>query len=123
MKKIIIAGGRDFTNYDAVCKALDSLLPRFDDEVVIISGGAKGGDVLGERYAREHGLAVIVYSAVWDKYGPKSGPSRNEQMGAITDHLVAFWDGQSKGTEFLINFMKQLGRPVHIFDYAGNPKT
>ena len=122
MQKIIIAGGRDFNDYEAVCKALDSLLAEFDDEILIISGGAKGGDVLGERYAREHGLAVIVYSAVWEKYGPKHTESRNEQMAAITDRLVAFWDGQSKGTGFLIQFMQQLGKPVHVFDYDGNPR-
>lgn len=122
MQKIIIAGGRDFDDYEAVCKALDSLLSGIDDEVLIISGGAKGGDFLGERYAREHGLAVIVYSAVWEKYGPKQTQSRNEQMAAITDRLVAFWDGQSKGTDFLIQFMRQLGKPVDVFDYGGNPR-
>ena len=48
--KLIIAGGRNFENYDLLCEAVDKLTSTFS-EVEIVSGGAKGADLLGEHYA------------------------------------------------------------------------
>lgn len=50
---IIIAGGRTFNDYDFLRDTLDEILLEADLEVV--SGGAKGVDSLGERYAGRKG--------------------------------------------------------------------
>jgi hypothetical protein len=53
------------------------------EKVVIISGGAKGADSLGERYAQERGLEVKVFRADWDKYGKRAGILRNTKMSIL----------------------------------------
>ena len=59
MFKLIIAGGRDFNNYDGMSKCLDRLLKNINDNIEIVCGMARGADRLGERYAKEHGYKVI----------------------------------------------------------------
>lgn len=80
MFKLIIAGGRDFNNYDGMSKCLDRLLKNINDNIEIVCGMARGADRLGERYAKEHGYKVIYMPADWDLYGKSAGFKRNVQM-------------------------------------------
>ena len=52
MKTVIIAGSRNFNNYELLRSELDKL---FNEPFIIVSGGAKGADTLGELYAKEKG--------------------------------------------------------------------
>lgn len=117
--KLIVAGGRDFNNYAHVCKALTRLAEEnyFDKAVSIVSGMARGADALGHRFAIEKNVVVYEFPADWDKYGKRAGFMRNEDMGRFSDGLVAFWDGQSRGTKHMIDFMKSLNKPVHTIPY------
>lgn len=101
MVKVIVAGGRDFNDYNRLRKVLDSLFSI--DYIQIVSGGARGADRLGERYAIERYIGVKRFPADWDKYGYSAGPRRNKQMADYGDYLVAFWDGKSKGTRNMID--------------------
>lgn len=107
--RVIVAGSRNFHDYDKLCGHLDPmikcLLAAF--EVVIVSGGCGGTDALGERYANENGLAIEVYNANWDKYGKSAGPRRNAEMANVADGLLAFWDGESRGTKNMIDNIKR----------------
>ena len=85
-----------------------------ENNIIIISGGARGADALGERYARENGFKVERYPADWDTYGKSAGPRRNKQMAEVCDCAICFWDGQSRGTASMIEFAKQLGKPVRV---------
>lgn len=100
--KIIIAGGRDFKDYNQLCRICDDILPQFQD-VSIVSGTARGTDRLGERYAKEHGIKVERFPADWDKHGKKAGYLRNKQMAEYSDGLIAFHDHKSKGTKNMIS--------------------
>ena len=60
MFKLIIAGGRDFNNYDGMSKCLDRLLKNINDNIEIVCGMARGADRLGERYAKEHGYRLAL---------------------------------------------------------------
>lgn len=99
--KVIIAGGRDFQDYDMLKKSCDYLL-RDKTDIEIVSGGARGADKLGERYAQEKKIPFVVFEADWDKYGKSAGIKRNESMAAYADALIAFWDGKSRGTQHMI---------------------
>ena len=113
--KVIVAGGRDFNNYELLKEKLDFY---FKDIIpVIICGEAKGADSLGRRYAEEKGLDILSYPAEWDKYGKSAGYKRNEQMAAEAEALVAFWNGKSKGTKHMIDTMIRLNKPVRIVYY------
>ena len=102
--RIIIAGGRDFDDYSLLqskcLPIIERLMP--NHEVIIMSGHAKGADVLGERFAKEHGLKLEVYPADWKAHYRSAGFRHNEQMGDIANGLIAFWDGESHGTKHMI---------------------
>lgn len=89
-------------------------------QIIIISGHARGADSLGELFARENHLQLEVYPADWSTHGKGAGHIRNAEMAQVSDCLVAFWDGESKGTKNMINNMKRLGKPVLIYNYITN---
>ena len=106
--------------YSIVCNTLDGLieeLKRKDLEVQIASGGARGADSLGERYAIEHNLDLKIFPANWDKFGNAAGPIRNAEMAEYADYLVAFWDGKSRGTANMIQAMKNKGKHGKVISY------
>lgn len=117
--KVIVAGGRDYADYEVMSRTLDAVFAAWPEEIIIVSGRAKGADTLGERYAAEHGLATSLHPADWKRHGRKAGYRRNEEMGKLADRLVAFWDGQSKGTKHMIDHMRSLGKDALVFGYDG----
>ena len=118
--KVVIAGGRDFTNTDIAFTCIKPLVKAGD---VIISGHAFGADHIGELYALKNKLQCELYPPDWKKYGKAAGPIRNEQMAKVADKLIAFWDGKSRGTRSMINLAKKHGCEITVFDYCGNEVT
>ena len=103
MLKVVIAGYRNFDNYDVLKEYVDACLTEFEQqEFTIISGHCKGVDLMGERYAKEKGYSLETYPADWKKYGRAAGPIRNKQMAEMCDYVICFWDGKSKGTWSMI---------------------
>jgi hypothetical protein len=113
MYKVIIAGCRDFTDYPLLCSFADQTLAGAED-IEIVSGGARGTDALGERYARERRYGLKVFPAEWKKWGAAAGPIRNGQMAGYADALIAFWDGQSAGTRDMIRKAEENGLCVQV---------
>jgi hypothetical protein len=110
--RVIIAGSRDFRNYDLLKQKCDEILFG-KDEVEIVSGTARGADKMGEFYASERKYPVKLFPADWNQYGKSAGYIRNKQMAEYANILICFWDGQSKGTQHMINLAKDLGLEVH----------
>ena len=80
----------------------------------IVSGGAKGADTFAMDFARQHGLKLIVFFPDYEKYGRQAPLMRNKLIVEECDCLLAFWDGQSKGTKFTLDYAKEKGKPVKI---------
>lgn len=114
--KVIIAGGRDFNDYNTLRDYCDAILANQTD-VEIVSGNATGADALGERYAKERGYKVSLYPAKWEQHGKKAGILRNTVMASFSDALIAFWDGRSKGTAHMIDIAKEKNLKVRIKRY------
>lgn len=109
--KTIIAGSRGITNFNIVAKAIqDSQFPISE----VVSGGAKGVDQLGERWAAQNKIPTRVFPAQWDKLGKSAGYRRNEDMAKYANALIAIWDGQSKGTKHMIDIAKSKGLQVYV---------
>lgn len=117
MNKVIIAGGRDFKDYELLKGKLNIYLSNLEN-ITIVSGGANGADLLGEQYAKEKGLELVIFPADWNTYGKAAGPVRNRQMAEYSDYLIAFWDGKSKGTYNMINTAEELGLKIKIVKYG-----
>ena len=112
--RVVIAGGRKFDNYELLREICDGVIPVTPE---IVSGGARGTDKLGERYAKEKGFDLKLFPAEWDKHGKGAGHIRNRQMAEYGDMLIAFWDGESKGTKNMIETSMKLGLKVLIHKY------
>lgn len=118
MFRVIIAGGRDFNDYQLLSSTMDNLLQNITEEIVVVCGQARGADTLGEQYAKERGYRVDYYPADWKRYGKRAGYLRNEQMAQNADALVAFWDGKSRGTKLMIGLAKKYELKVRIQRYG-----
>ncbi len=103
--KTIIAGGRDYTerpgDYDFFSKL---------GITKVISGGCKGADEIGERWARMNGIEVETHRAEWKTKGRAAGPIRNESMAKIADAVVLLPGG--KGTENMHAVAKRHGLKI-----------
>jgi len=118
--KTAVIGTRTFENYQELCETLDNLSNKPTE---IISGGATGADALAERYAKDKNLPLTIHLANWKEYGKAAGPIRNQIIIENCDQLVAFWDGQSKGTSHTIKTAKAKGKPTKVVSYAQNQQT
>lgn len=135
--RIIIAGGRDFDDYQmmkteslkeitSIVKAATGQSKVKKETITIVSGSANGADKLGEKFSSEFGLQLKCFPANWDRYGRRAGYMRNVEMAEYAvdkeNHeaygaLIAFWDGQSKGTKHMIDTAKKSGIDVHVIRY------
>lgn len=109
--RVIIAGGRDIHDYQLVLDAIDEC--QFPIATVV-SGGAKGVDALGEKYAVEHNVKLNIYEADWETHGRAAGPIRNRKMAENADALIAIWDGKSRGTKNMIETAEKKGLLVYV---------
>ena len=119
--RVIIAGGRDFDDYEYMSTKLNELFKdqnMFNNKAIkVISGMAKGADTLAIRYADENKLTKILFPANWKVYPRIAGFLRNNDMLSIATHLIAFWDGKSSGTKHMIEIAQMKGIPVWVFEY------
>ena len=123
--RIIIAGKRDFYDFNRLSRFCDNIIKPLENsfsKITIISGNALGTDRMGEEYAKQRNYNLIIFPAKWFEFGKKAGPIRNSQMAdyAISDNaealLIAFWNGESKGTADMINKAKNKNMKIFI-DY------
>jgi len=115
--KVIIAGSRGIVDYSFVVAAIEAGIQHLGiTPTEIVSGGARGVDQLGERFAREKGIIIKKFIPYWNTLGKKAGMLRNKDMGDYADCLIALWDGESRGTKQMIEYMKSLNKPVCVLE-------
>lgn len=118
--RLIIAGSRDFNDYDLLEKEADdyllSVLEKLDDKIYdqylltaltgesfhflikIVSGGARGAYRLGEQYAEKRNLAIKRFIPDWNGNGRGAGYIRNEEMAKYASDAIVFILQNSKGS-------------------------
>lgn len=110
--KVIIAGSRtvDWTEFIEMWSMIPHEIVNSITEVV--SGAAKGPDKYGEIVANHNKLKVREFPAQWALYKKRSGIVRNMQMGDYADAALIFWDGSSRGSKHMQEYMEKLNKPV-----------
>lgn len=106
--KVAVIGSRGLN-----VPSLGDYLPEGTDEIV--SGGAKGIDTSAKQYALAHGLKLTEFLPEYDKYGRSAPLKRNITIIEHADLVLAFWDGQSRGTAFVIKKCHEMNIPVKVF--------
>ena len=105
--KLIIAGGREFADYELLKKECLAFIGDSKVECVI-SGMARGADRLGLTFACWMEYEIDKNYPNYEKYPKKIAPLiRNTEMAKKGTHLIAFWDGKSTGTFDMITKSKR----------------
>lgn len=117
--RVIIAGGRDFEDYEYLKDRADAMLinKAKQHKIEIVSGMAKGADTLAVKYAKEKGYDLIATPADWDNLGKKAGYVRNQEMADKSHALIAFHDTVSRGTRNMIDIMIKAKKPYRVYTY------
>lgn len=110
--KIAIVGSRDFPDLQMV----EERVRNFGRSFEFVSGGARGVDKTAEKAAKKIGAKITVFPADWKTHGKRAGFLRNQQIVDYCDELVAFWDGESKGTMHSVSLTKAQGKPGAIYN-------
>ena len=118
--RLIIAGGREFGDYELLEDSMKQFELVAASKLTIICGGARGADSMGEKYAKEHNLGIEYFIPEWYVNGvfvKSAGYKRNVLMGRSGTHLLAFWDGRSKGTGHMIDIAHREKLNVEVIEY------
>ena len=105
--KLAIIGSRSLT-----INNLEDYIP--ENTVEIISGGAKGIDCCAKIFALKHSLKYTEFLPKYNKFGKSAPIKRNLEIINYADMVIAFWDGRSRGTSFVIKSCKKLGKPIKV---------
>lgn len=92
---------------------LDEYLP--NEVTEIVSGGARGIDTCAADYANSHKIKLTEFLPNYHQYGRKAPLVRNLQIIAYADCVLAFWDGQSRGTKFVIDQCKKEHKKITVY--------
>lgn len=109
MTKYAVVGSRDFNDYSLLERELDNL-----NITQIISGGARGTDTLASRYAHEKRIPLVEFKPDYQKHGRGAPLVRNRTIVDKSEAVIAFWDKQSRGTAYTIDYAKKNNKPVKI---------
>ena len=114
--KVIVAGSRTITDKRITWDAIDHARSELDWDIdEIVSGLAKGPDTHGKEYGHLNNILVAEFPADWNRYGRSAGYRRNREMAVYADALVAVHDGQSKGTQHMIDLARNHGLTVLVW--------
>ena len=106
--KTAIIGSRNITNVDLL-----RFIPVGTTEIV--SGGARGVDTVAKRYAVDHGLKLTEFLPDYEHFGRGAPLKRNITIIENADIVLAFWDGKSRGTKFVIDNCHSRNIPIKIY--------
>lgn len=111
--RVAVIGSRNL-----VVENLQDYLPSETTE--IISGGAIGIDTCAKKYALSHGIRLKEFLPEYDKFGRSAPLKRNITIIEYSDLVIAFWNGKSRGTRFVIENCKKRGIPIRVFNPEQN---
>ena len=107
--KTIIAGSRTITDYALV----EEVIKESGFEITkVISGMAKGVDILGEKWAHNNNIGIHLCPANWNENGKMAGYIRNIEMSKIADALIVIIENNSRGSSHMLAIAKKAGLKI-----------
>ena len=136
MTKVIIAGSRGIEDYNLLCEIVEKAIKILKIKPTeIVSGAAKGVDMLGEKWARDNGVNLVQFYAKWNDtkncefmpkfnaqgkaYNPRAGFDRNQEMAEYADALIAINIGDTPGTNDMVKRAKK--ENLLVYKYSPEP--
>lgn len=112
--KIAVIGSRNLS-----VTHLESYLP--EGIIEIVSGGAKGIDACARQYAILNKIRLTEFLPEYHKYGKGAPLKRNLQIIDYADQVIAFWDGKSRGTKYVIDTCKRKNKRITVYEKKDIP--
>lgn len=106
--KVAIIGSRNLRN-----DMLECFVP--PDVTEIVSGGALGIDTCAKEFALKNDYPYKEFLPDYKKYGRAAPIRRNDLIIDYSDLVLAFWDGKSAGTKYVIDRCKEIGKPIKAY--------
>lgn len=106
--KLAIVGSRNLRIFN-----MEKYLPIYVSEIV--SGGAKGVDTCARSYAIENNIKLTEFLPDYERFSRSAPLKRNIDIIEYADMVIAFWDGRSKGTRFVINECEKRNIKIKVF--------
>lgn len=91
---------------------IEEYLPSETTEIV--SGGARGVDANAREYAEKMRIKLTEFFPEYGKYKKGAPLRRNLQIIEYSDIVIAFWDGSSKGTKYVIDHCRKTNKKVMV---------
>ncbi len=114
--RVAIIGSREL-NID-IRPAILEHLPASTSEIV--SGGAVGVDAVAKEVARELGIPFTEFLPDYDTYGKRAPLVRNDRIVEYADMVLGFWDGRSRGTQYVIGECLKRGKRIVYIPLKGD---
>ena len=105
--KVAVIGSRGLKVND-----LGKYLPKETTE--IISGGAVGIDTCAREYALKNKIKLTEFLPEYEKYGRSAPLKRNLLIIDYADFVIAFWDGKSHGTKYVIDNCRRKNKKFRL---------
>lgn len=114
--KIAIIGSREGFECGFVYPKLNKYYdPDNPSKNTFITGGARGVDTFAKNYANTFGIPLEIIKPI-NPANKLDYLFRNVEIITKADLILAFWDGKSKGTKFVIDYAMARSKEVIIFD-------
>jgi len=110
---VLISGSRIGFTKEQVFKVLDK---HIDEDIIIVHGGASGVDAFAQEWCiRNNKPSKIIR--------PKNPSNkidylyRNCIMIGMCSHYIIFWNGESRGTKFTLEYAKYYGLTGELYNH------
>ena len=110
--KVAVIGSRSFGDWQLLRSALEKY-----EIGEVISGGARGADSMAAQWAKEKGIPIKEFLPDYKKFGRAAPIRRNDLIVDACEMLVAFWDGESRGTKYTFDLALKKGKSVEVVNF------
>lgn len=113
--RVLIAGGRHFTDYPLLRATLDALLANRLPDVEVLTPGGPGVSMLAASYAAERGLSVAALVPDFGRYPAVAAVDRRDaELVAIAEAALIVWDERDSIVRRTRSLVEVKGIPVHV---------
>ena len=121
--RLAVVGSRGLSvSVEMVLAELQAVKVDIDSIDTVISGGAVGVDSVADELAVRIGAAVRIYVPDYTKHGHRAPFIRNNDIIKHSDFVLAFWDGESRGTAYTLKVAVNRGIPCKIIRISSHPQ-
>ena len=114
-RTVLVCGSRTWADRDRLFALLDA--EHAEARIgLIVHGNARGADLMADAWADQNSVPRRVFPANWKAHGKAAGPIRNRRMlEECPDLVIAFWDGESRGTHDMIRASIAAGHATQVY--------